>query len=56
MHFPESVDSVSLSCLLPDSKLLNPLYTGELFHCYMLDELICHFRGVRSIVLLLFNF
>ena len=34
----------------------NPLYTGRLFHCYMLDESICHFRGVRSILLLLFYF
>ena len=24
--------------------VLNPLYTGGLFHCYMLYELICHFR------------
>ena len=24
----------------------NPLYTGGLFHCYILDEAICHFRGV----------
>ena len=33
---------------------LNPLYTGELFHCYMLDKSICHFRGVGSISSLLF--
>ena len=26
----------------------NPLYTGGLFHCYTLDESICHFRGVGS--------
>ena len=26
---------------------VNPLYTGGLFHCYMLDENICNFRGVR---------
>ena len=32
----------------------NPLYTGRLFHCYILDEAICHFRGVGSILLLLF--
>ena len=31
----------------------NPLYTGGLFHCYMLDESICHFRGVWSILSLL---
>ena len=23
-----------------------PLYTGRLFHLYMLDESICHFRGI----------
>ena len=32
--------------LLPN---FNPVYTGGLFHCYMLDESICHFRAVRSI-------
>ena len=28
------------------SKILffNPLFTGGLFHCYMLDKSICHFR------------
>ena len=26
-----------------------PLYTGRLFHCYILDKSICHFRGVGSI-------
>ena len=26
----------------------SPLYTGGLFHCYMLDESISHFRGVGS--------
>ena len=25
-------------------KSFNPLYTGELCHCYTLDESICHFR------------
>ena len=30
----------------------NPLYTGGLFHCYMLEESICHFRAVGSILLL----
>ena len=29
-------------------KLFNLLYTGRLFQCYMLDESICHFRGVWS--------
>ena len=30
----------------------NPLYTGRLFDCYMLDKSICYFRGVGSILLL----
>ena len=34
----------------------NPLYTYEPFHCYMLDEPNGKFRGVRSILSLLFNF
>ena len=29
---------------------INPQYTGGLFHYYMLDESICHFRGVMSIL------
>ena len=28
----------------------NPLYTVGLLHCHSLDESICHFRGVRSIL------
>ena len=27
--------------------LLNPLYTGGLLHCYMLNKSIFSFRGVR---------
>ena len=34
----------------------NPSVTGRLYHCYMLDESACHFRGVGSILLLLFLF
>ena len=26
----------------------HPLYTGGLFHWYIVDESICHFRGVKS--------
>ena len=33
-----------------------PFYTGRLFHCYTLDESICHFSGVRSVLSLLFYF
>ena len=32
----------------------NPLDSGGLFHCHMLDESTCHFRGIRSILSLLF--
>ena len=28
---------------------VNPLYTGRLFHCNIVDESSCHFRGVGSI-------
>ena len=35
---------------------INPLYTGGLFHCYMLDKFICHFRGIGSILTLLLYF
>ena len=27
---------------------VEPSYTGDLFHYYMLDESICHFRGIGS--------
>ena len=33
---------------------LNPLYTGGLIHCFKLDKSICHFRGVGSVLSLLF--
>ena len=37
---------------------VNPLYAGGFFHryMYMLDESICHFRDVRSVLSLLFYF
>ena len=38
------------------SHLVNPLSTGELFHYYMLDKSICHFKGVWSTLSLLFYF
>ena len=34
----------------------NLLYTDRLFHCYMLEDSICHLRGVGSILSLLFYF
>ena len=33
---------------------INPLYTGGLFHCYMVDESNRHFMGVWSILSVLF--
>ena len=35
---------------------LNPLYTGGLFHCYMLNEFICHFGSIGSTLSLLYFF
>ena len=55
------------SRVLPGAKTLsrkglffNPLYTGRLFHCYMLDKSICQFRAsglffVTSILFLMEN-
>ena len=39
-----------------EEREIDPLYTGGLFHCYMLDESICHFMGAESILSLLFYF
>ena len=36
--------------------MINPLYTGGLFNCYMLDESIRHFNGTGSILSVLFYF
>ena len=45
----------NITCFELNEKF-NPMYTGGLFHCYMLDESISHFRGIRSILSLKFNF
>ena len=45
----------NFSSLLNESSL-NPLYTGRLFHCYMLDKSICHFQGVGSTLSLFSTF
>ena len=37
-----------------ETDKFNTLYTGGLFHCYMLDKSICHLRVVGSILSLLF--
>ena len=38
------------------SKTFNPLDTGGLFHCYMLNKSIYYFKGAGSSLLLLFYF
>ena len=35
---------------------VNPLCAGRLVRCYILDESICHFRSIGSILSLLFYF
>ena len=49
---------MNIAVASPESVLINfnPLYTGGLFHCYMLNESTCHFRGVRSNLLLFYYF
>ena len=44
---------IKLEFVRTGQSVVNPLYTNGLFHCYMLDESICHFRGVGSILSLL---
>ena len=46
----------SLIMLIKCHNNINSLYTGGLFHCYIMDKTICQFRGVRSILWLLFYF
>ena len=36
--------------------VINPLYTGGHFRCFMLEKSICYFRDVWSIFLPLFYF
>ena len=42
--------------VLLDIIFINPLNTSGLFHCYMMDDSVCHFRGVGSIMLPLIFF
>ena len=44
------------SAFLDKEAYFNPMYTGRLFHCHMLDESICHCRGIGSMLSLLFYF
>ena len=51
----ESVRFVYRLCCLTTCAI-NPLYTGGLFHCYILDESVSHFRSVGSVLSLLAKF
>ena len=42
--------------LYEHTLFFSPLYTGRIFHCYVLNKFICHFRGLGSVLLLLFYF
>ena len=44
------------ACFILLISTLNPLYIGGLFHGFMLSKYICHFRGIGSILSLLFYF
>ena len=51
------MESFAIVCMeIISTPLLNPLYTGGLFHYYMLNEFICQFGGVRSIFVALIIF
>ena len=56
IYEPPDLDFGCLQIQLLHFWHFNPLYTDELFHCYMLDKSICHLKGVRSTLLLLFYF
>ena len=47
---------MKMTKLLPLSVSIDQFYIGRLFQCYMLEKSICHFRGVRSTLSLLFYF
>ena len=65
LHITKSFSSVLHQQLLDEipairqinrKEPINPLCTRRLFHSYMLDESICHIRGVGSILSLLIYF
>ena len=51
-----SLGLLSISENAEKSMSINPMYTGGFFHCYIMDESICHFMGVGSILSVLFIF
>ena len=50
LHFILDVDLKLFQRFIIMVMLFNPLYTGRLLHCNIMDEYICHFRGVGSIL------
>ena len=48
--------SYILGCIMVLVSFTNPLFSGGFFHYYTLDESVCHFKVVRSILSLLFHF
>ena len=56
MFWAQHMKSGAPSHMYVENDNASPLYTGRLFHSYMLDESICNFRGVGSILSLLFYF
>ena len=50
--FMECYSVFSFVPLFSLGSCFNLLYTGRLFHCYMLVESFCHFRGVGSVLTL----
>ena len=57
--FTKGNNTITLFAFLQDKALpkgcifFNRLYTGGLYHCYILDESILHLRGAGSFLLLL---
>ena len=51
LHIPNAAGN--LVCL---PLHLNPLYTGGPFHCYTLDDPMFQFRGIGSMLLLIYYF
>ena len=39
----KQINCISFKSIPP----FNPMYTGRLFHCYMLDKSVCHFWGCQ---------
>ena len=46
---------IKLEFVRAGQPVVNPLYTNGLFHCYMLDESICHL-GVSGLFCRFYSF